>query len=315
MKAIAFHGFGNQDVLKLIDLPIPEAGPGEVVVKVRAAGVNPVDWKIREGYLRDALPHKFPIVPGWDMAGHIESTGPGVTRLRAGDEVFAYCRKPVVQLGSYCEFMTLPEQSVALKPVTVSFEEAASIPLAGLTAYQALFDCADLRAGETVLVHAAAGGVGGFAVQLAKDRGAIVIGTCSADNAAYVKSLGADLVVDYTRKDFRQEIRASFPSGIELVFDCVGGETLERSQEILKPHGRLISIVDSAPAFKIRSDISFQYVFVQPDASQLKILADMVEEKRLATSISAVMPLEEAKQALTISQSGKVRGKIVLKVC
>lgn len=314
MRAIAFDRFGDEDVLKKVDHPIPEAGPGEIVIKVRAAGVNPVDWKIREGYLRDLLPHELPVVPGWDVSGFVEATGPGAVRFKPGDEVFAYCRKPLVKHGSYCEFMTIPEQIVARKPRTIGFEEAASVPLAALTAYQSLFDIGCLQRGETVLVHAASGGVGTFAVQLAKDAGAIVVGTCGTDNLAYVKSLGADEVVDYTREDFREKLKDLFPAGIEMVLDCVGGKVLEQSQDVLRDGGRLISIVDHTFPGKLRQSVSFQFVFVQPDAAQLKTIGDMVEENRLRPHVSAVLQLEDAKRAHALSRAGHVRGKLVLKI-
>jgi NADPH:quinone reductase-like Zn-dependent oxidoreductase len=174
MKAIAVREFGGRDKLERMDLPIPEVGKGEILVRVKAAGVNPVDWKIREGWLKDRFPYKFPLVPGWDAAGVVEKVDQGVTRFKPGDEIFTYCRKPVVQGGAYAEYIALSEDHMALKPENTSFTEAAGIPLASLTAYQALVDAAKVKAGERVLIHAAAGGVGGFGVQIARDRGAVV---------------------------------------------------------------------------------------------------------------------------------------------
>ncbi|MDH3557537.1 MAG: NADP-dependent oxidoreductase, partial [Deltaproteobacteria bacterium] len=177
MKTIAIKEFGGRDKLQFMDLPVPEIKPGEILVKVKAAGVNPVDWKIREGYIKDLFPYQFPIILGWDAAGIVEQAGPEVTRFKEGDEIFAYCRKPMVQGGAYAEYIVLEEEHAAIKPKNTSFEEAASIPLAALTAYQSLFDAAKLQSGETVLIHAAAGGVGGFGVQLARDHGAVVWAT------------------------------------------------------------------------------------------------------------------------------------------
>ena len=208
MKAIAINEFGGRDKLQFMDLPMPEIKPGEILVKVKTAGVNPVDWKIREGYIKDLFPYEFPIILGWDAAGIVEQAGPEVTLFKEGDEIFAYCRKPMVQGGAYAEYIVLEEEHAAIKPKNTSFEEAASIPLAALTAYQSLFDAAKLQSGETVLIHAAAGGVGGFGVQLARDRGATVWGTASGHSSEYVQDLGGDRVVDYSQVDFRETVRS-----------------------------------------------------------------------------------------------------------
>jgi len=240
MKAIAINEFGGLDKLQLMDLPVPEIRPGEILVKVSAAGVNPVDWKIREGYLKDLFSHQFPVILGWDAAGVVQGVGNGV-----GDEIFAYCRKPIVHGGAYAEYILLEEEHAAIKPKNITFEEAASIPLAALTAYQSLFDAAKLQPGETILIHAAAGGVGGFGVQLAKDHGAVVWATASGRNKKYVQDLGASQVVDYSQTNFGDEVFSKYPHGVDVVFDCVGGEVLQKSAEIVKQGGRLITIVDS----------------------------------------------------------------------
>ncbi|MBE9533731.1 MAG: NADP-dependent oxidoreductase [Proteobacteria bacterium] len=313
MKAIAINEFGGRDKLQFMDLPVPEIKPGEILVRVNAAGVNPVDWKIREGYIKDLFPYEFPIILGWDAAGIVEQAGEEVPRFKKGDEIFAYCRMPVVHGGAYAEYIALEEEHAAIKPKNTSFEEAASIPLAALTAYQSLFDAAKLQSGETVLIHAAAGGVGGFGVQLAKDRGAIVWGTASGSNREYVQDLGADRVVDYPQVDFREAVRSEYPDGVDVVFDCVGGEVLQKSADIVKKGGRLISIVDD-PAGLGRTDILSDFVFVAPNSSQLTELARMVEQERLKTHLSEVLPfgLEEAKKAHELSESGRTRGKMVL---
>ncbi len=313
MKAIAINEFGGRDTPQFMDLPVPEIKPGEILVRVKAAGVNPVDWKIREGYIKDLFPYEFPIILGWDAAGIVEQAGEEVTRFKEGDEIFAYCRKPVVQGGAYAEYIALEEEHAAIKPKNTSFEEAASIPLAALTAYQSLFDAAKLQSGEIVLIHAAAGGVGGFGVQLAKDRGAMVWGTASGSNREYVQDLGADRVVDYTQVDFREAVRTEYPDGVDVVFDCVGGEVLQKSTDIVRKGGRLISIV-ADPAGLGRTDIHSDFVFVAPNSSQLTELARMVEQERLKTHLSEVLPfgLEEAKKAHELSESGRTRGKMVL---
>jgi NADPH:quinone reductase-like Zn-dependent oxidoreductase len=313
MKAIAIKEFGGRDKLQLMDLPLPEINPGEILVKVKAAGVNPVDWKIREGYIKDLFPYQFPIVLGWEAAGIVEAAGPEVTRFKEGDEIFAYCRKPIVQGGAYAEYVVLEEEHAAIRPQNISFEEAASIPLAALTAYQSLFDAAKLQPEDTVLIHAAAGGVGGFGVQLARDRGANVWGTASGHNRKYVQDSGADRVIDYTQIDFRQAVRSEYPGGVDVVFDCVGGEVLEKSADIVKKKGRLISIVED-PAGLGRADFQAEFVFVAPNRAQLTELAHMVEQGRLKTHLSQVFPfgLEEARRAHELSESGHTRGKMVL---
>jgi len=315
MKAIAIREFGGRDKLEPMDLPVPEVGAGEVLVRVKGAGVNPVDWKIREGRLKDLFPHRFPLIPGWDAAGIVEKIGPGVTRFRVGDEIFAYCRKPVVQGGAYAEYIALKEEHMAVKPRNTTFTEAAGIPLAALTAYQALVDAAGARSGERVLIHAAAGGVGGFGVQIAKDRGALVWGTAGSRNEDYVRSLGADRVIDYSRDDFRKVVRSAYPDGVDVVFDCVGGDVLKKSVEIVRKGGRLISIVDSLDERSLgRADIRFEFVFVAPNSKELSELGQMVEQGRLRVHLEEVLPLEAAAKAHELSESRHTRGKIVLSV-
>jgi NADPH:quinone reductase-like Zn-dependent oxidoreductase len=315
MKAIAIREFGGRDKLERMDLPVPEVGNGEVLVRVKGAGVNPVDWKIREGWLKDRFPHRFPLIPGWDAAGIVERIGPGVTRFRVGDEIFAYCRKPVVQGGAYAEYIALTEEHMAFKPSNASFTEAAGIPLTALTAYQALVDAAGIKSGERVLIHAAAGGVGGFGVQIAKDRGALVWGTASSSNGDYVRSLGAERVIDYTKDDFRKVVRSAYPDGVDVVFDCVGGDVLEKSVEIVRKGGRLISIVDSLDEGSVgRAGIRFEFVFVAPNSRELSELGQMVEQGRLKVHLEEVLPLEAAAKAHELSESRHTRGKIVLVV-
>ena len=313
MKAIAINEFGGRDKLQLMDLPTPEIKPGEILVKVKAAGVNPVDWKIREGYIKDLFPYEFPIILGWDAAGIVEQVGLEVTHFKEGDEIFAYCRKPMVQGGAYAEYLVLEEDHAAIRPKNTSLEEAASFPLAALTAYQALFDAAKLQPGETVLIHAAAGGVGGFGVQLARDHGAVVWGTASGSNKEYVQDLGAARVVDYNQVDFCDSVRSEYTDGVDIVFDCVGGDVLAKSAEIVKQGGRLISIVDD-PTGLARSDISKEFVFVAPNSAQLTALARMIEQGRLKTQLLQVFPfgLEEARRAHELSESLRTRGKMVL---
>lgn len=315
MKAIAIREFGGRDKLERMDLPVPEVGKGEVLVRVKAAGVNPVDWKIREGWLKDLFPHRFPLIPGWDAAGIVQRVGPGVTRFKVGDEIFAYGRKPVVQGGAYAEYISLTEEHMAFKPRNTTFNEAAGIPLAALTAYQALVDAAKIQSGERVLIHAAAGGVGGFGVQIATDRGALVWGTAGSRNGDYVRSLGAERVIDYSRDDFRKVVRSAYPDGVDAVFDCVGGDVLRKSVEIVRKGGRLISIVDSLDEGNLgRADIGFEFVFVAPNSKELSELGQMVEQGRLKVHLEEVLPLEAAARAHELNESRHTRGKIVLSV-
>ena len=312
MRAVAIKEFGGPEKLKVMDLPRPKPARGEILVRVLAAGVNPVDWKIREGYLKDLLPHSFPLVPGWDVAGIVDEIGEGAARFRKGDKVWAYARKPVVQWGTNAEFVVLCEASAAILPSKLLFEEAASVPLAALTAHQAWLK-AGLRAGEDVLIHAAAGGVGHFAVQLARNLGAKVFGTAGTTNQEFVLGCGATGAIDYTREDFREALRRLCPEGVDVVLDSVGGDTLVRSFEVLKPGGRLVSIVERPDgAEAARRGVRAEYVFVEPSGEQLEMLTGRVSRGKLRTHVSRIYPLQDVAQAQRESQAGHVRGKLVL---
>ena len=301
MKAIAIDNFGGRTELKLRELPTPVAGKGEVLIKVKAAGVNPVDRKIREGLLRTRLPHQFPIILGWDAAGTVVGTGAAV---------YAYCRKPIIKDGTYAEYVVVPKTSIARKPKNLSFVEAASVPLAALTAYQSLFDAAGLKRGQRVLIHAAAGGVGGFAVQLAKQAGAYVIATASQAKHAYVKSLGADEVIDYRAVDFRQAVR-----DVDVAFDTVGGETQVKSTDVVRKGGVLVSILAFVDAEAVRKKgVEPKYVFVAPNGRQLAKLTKLIEAGKLRTKIAKVFPLKAAAKAHALIEQGHTTGKIVLKI-
>ncbi len=313
MRAIGIEEFGGPERLVPMDLPDPHPGPGEVVVRVVAAGVNPVDWKIREGLLRDRIPHVFPLVPGWDLAGTVEEIGDDVTRIRKGERVFAYARKPVVQWGTYAELVVVPETSVAPMPSRLLFEEAAAVPLAALTAYQSLFGRAGIARGNVVLIHAGAGGVGHFAVQLASNAGARVLATAGAGSQEFLLGLGASVAIDYTREDWSEAVDRFSPEGVDFVFDTVGGETQKLSFDVLKPGGRIVGIVtppDPTLARKRRVDAS--YVFVEPSASQLATLGAMCDAGKLKPNVQRIFPLADAAEAQRLSQAGHVRGKLVL---
>ncbi len=315
MKAIGITKFGGRDVLTELDVALPEPAERKVRIKLMASGVNPVDWKIREGWLEDMFTHDFPIILGWDAAGVVDRVGPGCERLNEGDKVYAYARKPRIGDGTYAEYICLPENSVALKPVNLCYEEAASVPLAALTAWQALFDAAGLRPNEQVLIHAAAGGVGSFAVQLAHAADAYVIGTASPRNHEYLYSRGANVAIDYRSIDFRDAVREISPDGVDVILDLVGGDTLKHSPQVLKHNGRLVSIVDPDTVDALQEEgIDAQYLFVEPDSAQLTELTALIEEGQVCTYLDAVLPLKNAAEAQRLVETAHVRGKVVLAI-
>lgn len=305
MNAVRIHAYGGPEVLTYESAPRPAPQDGELLVRVHAVGINPVDWKMREGYMKDVWPVQFPLTIGFDVAGTVEEVGAGVTEFAPGDAVVA-----MTMSGGYAEYAVLPASSAARKPQALGFVQAASLPVAALTAWQALFDHAELTAGQTVLIHAAAGGVGHLAVQFAKHKGARVIATASARNQDFVRSLGADEVVDYSADKFEDTAR-----NVDVVLDTMGGDTQERSWGVLKPSGILVSIADestdkNAQAHGKRG----MMMHAGPNAAQLAEIAALVDAGAVKTEIERVLPLAEARQAHEISQAGHVRGKLVLQV-
>ena len=308
MKAIAIDAYGSADQLALRELPDPPVGPDTVLVRVRAAGVNPVDWKVREGYLAGAMPSHFPLVPGWDAAGVVAAAGPAVTGFAVGDEVIGYVRRDDIQYGTYAELVPAPERTLADKPVQASWAEAGGLPLAGLTAYQAL-QLARTGAGDTVLVHGASGGVGHLAVQLARALGAHrVIGTASEANHDFVRALGAE-PVSYG-DGLLDRIRAVAPDGVDVALDLFGGEALDISAQLLSRPARLISTADPEHV----SRLGGSYLFVKPSTADLSVLAGLVDADRLTVHVARTFPLAEAAGAQRLVESGHVRGKVVLEV-
>lgn len=308
MKAVSIYYYGGPGVLAYEDAPRPHPAPGDVLVRVHAAGINPVDWKIREGHLKEMLHHTLPLVLGWDVSGVIAALGAGVTRFKVGDEVFS--RPDIERDGAYAEFIVIRETEVALKPKSVDHVHAAALPLAGLTVWQSLFDAAALTAGQRVLIHAAAGGVGSLAVQLAKGRGAHVIGTASAKNHAFVRALGADEVVDYERERFETVV-----GPVDVVFDTMGGDIQTRSWKVLKRGGILVSIASPPSAeAPVAHGGRFAFVFTQPNAAQLAEIATLVDAGKLKASVETVLPLAAAVRGQALSAAGHTRGKIVLQV-
>jgi len=308
MKAIRIHGYGGPEVLHYEDAPLPEIGPTEILIKVKGAAINPVDWKIRAGYLKAFIPYELPLTLGWDVAGTVERAGPLVTRFKRGDAV--YSRPDIARQGGYAEYIAVRSDEAAPAPRSISATHAAGVPLAALTAWASLFDKGRLAPGQRVLIHAAAGGVGSFAVQLAKLAGAHVIGTASRDNIELVQSLGADQVIDYRNEDFSQVL-----TGIDVVFDTIGEDTQTRSWNVLRPGGVLVSIV-SAPDVALASQKGArgEYVFITPNGARLGEIAGLIDAGKLRVLIEKEFPLAEARAAQELSATGRARGKIVLKV-
>lgn len=308
MQAIAIHKYGGPEVLEYTELPDPLVGPDVLQVEVRAAGVNPVDWKIREGYLDGAFPSHFPLVPGWDVAGVVRRVGPAVQEFAPGDEVVGYVRQDHVQHGAYAELVSATPRHWAPKPTTVSFTEAGGLPLAGLTAIQSLRR-AEVGDGDTVLVHAAAGGVGSFAVQWARVLGANVIGTASETNHDFLRELGATPV---TYGDgLVERVREVAPSTITAAVDYIGSaEAFSASATLVEDPTRIVSNVDPAAV----AEVGGRYCFVRPQADDLAELFRQVDAGNVRVELQETLPLADAAQAHEISQSGHVRGKLVLDV-
>ncbi|MGW1554791.1 NADP-dependent oxidoreductase [Streptomyces sp. NPDC002346] len=306
MKAITLNGYGGPETLRLTDLPDPKVAPGEVLVRVKAAGVNPVDWKLAEGRLDALMETHFPLVPGWDVAGVVERVGFDVEEFAPGDEVFGYTRKDAVQFGAYAELVSAHARMLALKPAALTWEQAAGVPLAGLTAYQAI-KRVGVRAGDTVLVHAAAGGVGSLGVQIAVALGARVIGTASARNHDYVRQLGAEPVA--YGAGLVDRVARLVPGGVDAALDFVGADTVDASLHLLGRPERLASIADPEAAAK-----GGHYVWVRPDPVDLSVLADLADRGKLGVHVEKVLPLDEAAEAWRLSSQGHTRGKLVLSV-
>ncbi|MGY1699328.1 NADP-dependent oxidoreductase [Geodermatophilus sp. SYSU D00766] len=304
MRGVAYDRFGSSDVLALRDdLPDPPVGPDTVLVRAHAAGVNPVDVGIREGHLAGAFPHHFPIVPGWDLAGTVEAVGPAVHDLATGDEVFGYLRRDDVQWGTTAELVPAPQRCVARKPGSLSFAEAGALPLAGLTAYQALTEALDVGEGDRVLVHRAAGGVGFFAVQIAVALGAHVIGTASSRNHGFLRDAGAAEVFDHAAGP----VSGQLSEPVDAVLDLVGGDTLADAPRQVRDVSRVASVVDPAV-----NGMGGRYVFVRPERHDLEELGRMADAGQLRVSIARAFPLERTAEAHDLVAGGRVRGKVVV---
>lgn len=309
MKAVRIHAYGGPEMLHYEeDLALPSLRPDDLLIRVRATAVNPVDWKIREGQLQNLLHHTLPLTLGWDVSGEVVAVGSEVNTFTLGDAVYA--RPDIERDGAYAEYIAVKASEAAHKPANLDHLQAAAVPLAALTAWQSLVDAAQLQTGQTVLIHAAAGGVGSFAVQLAKSLGARVIATASGLNNGLVTDLGADQFIDYTLTRFEEVAKE-----VDVVFDTIGGDVQKRSWSVLKPGGILVSIVEPPPeTTAVERGVRSAFVFVQPNGEQLIAMTRLIDEGRMKPVIHTVLPLTEARQAHVISQGGHTRGKIVLRV-
>ena len=308
MKAVRIHNYGGPELLKYEDVPRPQPAAGEVLIRVHATSVNPIDWKVRAGYMKDFIPHSFPLILGWDVSGVVEQAGRGVSQFKKGDEVFS--KPDTSRNGAYAEYVVVRESEVALKPKSLHHIYAAAVPLAGLTAWQALFDVAQLKPGQRVLIHGAAGGVGHFAVQLVKWKGAHVIATASAKNHEMLYKLGADEVIDYNRQRFED-----VGGDVDVVLDPIGGETQERSWRVLKRGGVLVSLVQDPSENRAKEHgVRGALVWSEPNSNELSEIAALIDSGNLAVVLDRIFPLSEARRAHELSQSGHARGKIVLRV-
>ena len=332
MKAFVLDRYGNNDGVRSGEIPEPELGSGDVLVQIHAASVNPLDLRIREGKLKPILPYRLPLVLGNDLAGVVVKVGPDARRFQPGDEVYA--RPDQGRIGAFAQLIAMNEDDVAVKPRELTMEEAASVPLVGLTAWQALIEKANLQAGQKVLIHAGSGGVGTFAIQLAKHLGATVATTTSTANVEWVQRLGADIVIDYKKEDF-----AAILQDYDVVVDTLGGETLEKSLRVLKPGGKVISV--SGPpdrefakeaglnwilqqvmcllSFRIRrkakrDKVTYSFLFMKSSGDQLRKLASIIDSGAIRPVVDQVFPFESTKEALAYVEQGRAKGKVVVKV-
>lgn len=332
MKAFILEQYGKKSRVRVVEMPEPELGDDDVLVKVHAAGVNVLDAKIKNGEFKLVLPYRLPLILGHDVAGVVVRVGLGVRRFKPGDEV--YSRPDDFRIGTFAELIAIKEASLAIKPTTLTMEEAASIPLVGLTAWQALIEKANLKKGQKVFIQAGSGGVGTFAIQLAKHLGAFVATTTSTANVDWVKRLGADVVIDYKRDGFENVLQ-----DYDVVLNSQGSETLAKSLSILKPGGKLISISGPPdPAFgqeikapwfvKIilrllssgirrksrRRNVSFSFLFMKANGGQLREIATLIDSGAIRPVVDRIFPFDETQEAIAYVETGRAKGKVVVKI-
>ncbi len=305
IQAIHVHGYGDADQLVLEYVPRPEPQVGEVLVQVHAAGVNPIDWKLRQGLRKDVLHMHFPYIPGMEIAGVVQEVGPEVTTLQVGQAVYGQTMR-----GGYAEYAVAAAATLAPKPQSLSFDEAATVPVGATAAWQGLFDAGALEAGQRVVIQGAAGGVGLFAVQFAKWKGARVIATTSHKNVDFVRSLGAETVVDYTTAALAEVVH-----DVDLVFDTVGGSALQESVKVVKRGGTVVSVAGQPTAESVQErDVRFTSFYTQINNERLQTFTRLIDEGQIQVAIEKVFPLSEARRAQEWSQRGHGRGRIVLHI-
>lgn len=332
MIAAFINGYGHDQILKLGELPTPEPGPNDVLVKIHAASVNPIDFKVRDGKLRFVRAYQFPLILGHDCAGEIIQVGKQVQRFKVGDRVFS--RPGNGRTGTFAEYISIDQREIALMPANISYREAASLPLVGLTSWQALLDIAHLKAGQKILIHAGSGGVGTFAIQLAKHVGAEVWTTTSGKNIEFVRSLGADHIINYQEKKFEEQVR-----DMDVVFDTLGGEALEKSFQVTKPGGWVVSIAgmpdrETAQEMNLnfwktsllgllgikvhlkaqKAKVNYRFIFMKANGEELQQIAGLVEKGIIKPIVDKTFPLSECQSAIEYSASGRARGKIIVDV-
>ncbi|WP_026568584.1 NADP-dependent oxidoreductase [Bacillus sp. UNC41MFS5] len=331
MRAMVIDMYGKVP-MRLAEMPTPEIDEYEVLAEIHAASINPVDFKIRDGKVKLLVKYKMPLILGNDFSGVVAKVGAKVTRFKVGDEIYARPRKS--KIGTFAEYIAIHEDDIALNPKNLSFEEAASIPLVGLTSYQALTDILQLQKGQKILIHAGAGGVGTFAIQLAKLMGATVATTASDAGANLVKSLGADEIINYKTEKFEEILK-----NYDAVFDTLGGEILEKSFEVIKSGGKVVSVsglpnarfgkeygsgffktlLFSAASHKLtelekKHNVQYTFLFMKPSGEQLRIISNFIEAGKIKPIIDRVFPFEDAQKAMEYAESGRAKGKIILKI-
>ncbi|MGH0592318.1 NADP-dependent oxidoreductase [Bacillus pretiosus] len=331
MKAMIIDKYGKVP-MRMAEVPTPEINEYEVLAEIHAASINPIDFKIRDGKVKMLLKYEMPLILGNDFSGVIVKVGSKVTRFEVGDEIYARPRKN--KIGTFAEYIAIHEDDIALKPKNLSFEEAASIPLVGLTSYQALYDIMHLQKGQKILIHAGSGGVGTFAIQLAKIIGATVTTTASEAGSDLVKSLGVDEIINYKTENFEEILK-----DYDAVFDTIGGTTLEKSFNIIKSGGNIVSVsgIPNArfgkefgsgffktllfslaskklTALEKKHNAQYSFLFMKPSGDQLRTIANYIEDGKIKPVIDRVFPFEDAQKAMEYSEAGRAKGKIIVKI-
>ena len=308
MRAAIYDQYGGADVLEVREVEDPPVGPDTVLVRTSATSINPVDYKIREGYLQSAYPHHLPVIPGWDVSGVVEAVGPAVrTGVKVGDEVYGYVRRDDVAFGTTAELVPAPERTVGPKPVSLGVEESAALPLAGMTAYQGLVEELEVQADERVLIHAASGGVGHLAVQIAKALGATVVATGSPASHDWLRELGADEVLDYGAGPISEQL-ASVGGKVDAVLDLIGGEALADAPHQVVGGTRIVSVIDPDTVLALGGT----YVFVRPDRDNLARLAELVDAGSLTVTVARTFALDDIVEAYRFAETGHPRGKVLV---